>query len=70
MSGGVGVSVPVGKSTNTMGTMTIDIIDATRNAQVWTGSYEQKIPKDALTDEDAKKIVSTILARFPTDSKK
>jgi hypothetical protein len=70
MSGGVGVSVPVGKATDTMGTMTIDIIDATRNAQVWTGAYEQKIGKDALTDEDAKKIVSTILARFPTDSAK
>jgi hypothetical protein len=70
MSGGVGMSVPVGKSTEMMGTMTIDVIDAARNAQVWTGSYEQKIPKDALTDESAKQIVTTILARFPTDSSK
>jgi hypothetical protein len=70
MSGGVGVSIPVGATKNTMGTMTIDIVDAARNAQVWTGTYERKVESEGLSDETANKIVTTILSRFPTDSKK
>ncbi len=70
MSGGVGMSIPVGKTKNTMGTMTIDIIDAARNAQVWTGSYEQKVESEGVSEETTNKIVTTILERFPIDSKK
>jgi hypothetical protein len=70
MSGGVGMSIPVGKTKNTVGTMTIDIIDATRNAQVWTGTYERKVEPEGVSDENANKIVTTILERFPPDSKK
>jgi hypothetical protein len=70
MAGGVGVSVPVGATKNTMGAMTIDIIDGTRNAQVWTGSYEQKVPQAGMSDDAAKKLVDTILARFPGDTPK
>src|SRR5215831_4712383 len=33
----VGASVPVGKHSEVAAAMTIDIIDAKRNAQVWTG---------------------------------
>jgi hypothetical protein len=70
MSGGVGMSIPVGKTKDTMGTMTIDIVDAARNAQVWTGTYEQTVESEGLSDASANKIVTTILARFPTDAKK
>jgi len=70
MAGGVGVSIPVGATKNMMGTMTIDIVDAARNAQVWTGSYEQKVEPAGVSDETANKIVSTILARFPNDPAK
>jgi hypothetical protein len=70
MAGGVGVSVPVGATKNTMGAMTIDIIDGTRNAQVWTGTYEQKVPQAGMSDDAAKKFVDTILARFPGDTPK
>jgi len=70
MSGGVGLSIPVGKSKNMVGTMTIDIIDAARNAQVWTGSYEQKVDAEGMSDESTNKLVATILERFPNDPKK
>jgi len=70
VSGGVGLSIPLGKRTNTMVTMTIDIIDTARNAQVWTGSYEERMPVGPLSDADANKLVTTILARFPTDASK
>jgi hypothetical protein len=70
VGGGVGLSIPVGKTKNMMGTMTIDIVDAARNAQVWTGSYEQKVEAEGVSDETANKIVSTILARFPNDPPK
>jgi Domain of unknown function (DUF4136) len=53
-----------------MGTMTIDIIDAARNAQVWTGTYEQKVKDAGMSDEEANKLVTTILSRFPGDAPK
>jgi Domain of unknown function (DUF4136) len=65
--GGVGFSIPIGKRTNMMGAMTIDIIDVPRNAQVWTGSYEDRVEDGGLSDASAGKLVTTILARFPTD---
>jgi Domain of unknown function (DUF4136) len=68
--GSVGVSIPVGATKNLMGTMTIDIIDGARNAQVWTGSYEQKVQGENISDEDANRIVSIILTYFPHDPPK
>jgi Domain of unknown function (DUF4136) len=70
MAGGVGLSIPVGKTQETMGAMTIDIIDAARNAQVWTGTYEQKVKEAGMSDEEATKLVATILSRFPVDASK
>jgi hypothetical protein len=70
VGGGVGLSIPIGKRTNLMGAMTIDIVDAARNAQVWTGSYEDKVEGDGISDATAQKLVNTILARFPTDTTK
>jgi hypothetical protein len=67
MGGGVGLSIPVGKTKNLMGAMTIDVIDSAKNAQVWTGSYEQQVASDGLSDENANKIATTILSRFPND---
>ncbi len=70
VAGGVGFTIPVGKTRNMMGTMTIDIVDSVRNAQVWTGSYEQPVEAEGISDESATTFVSTILARFPTDPPK
>jgi hypothetical protein len=61
----VGASVPVGKNTEIAAAMTIDIIDAKRNAQVWTGSYETIVTHLDITDTEANTLVSTILAKYP-----
>src|SRR5262249_53738027 len=65
VGGAVGASVPVGKHTEIAGAMTIDIIDAGRNAQVWTGSYEAIVAHLDITDTEANTLVSTILAKYP-----
>lgn len=70
IGGGLGVSIPVGKTRNKMSTMTIDIIDGARNAQAWTGSYEEKVEADGISDASANTMVATILARFPNDPPK
>jgi hypothetical protein len=61
------VSIPIGKHTDVVGAMTIDMIDTVRNSQVWTGSYEDKVEAAGLSDANAQKLVTTILARFPPD---
>ena len=65
VAGGVGLSIPIGKRTNTVGAMTIDIIDSQRNSQVWTGFYEAVLKEETLSDADAKRLAETILAKFP-----
>jgi Domain of unknown function (DUF4136) len=69
VGGGVGLSIPIGKRTNTVGTMTIDIIDTARNAQVWTGTYEDLVATENVDDAAVANLVNTILNRFPTDKK-
>ena len=64
-SGSVGVSVPVGKRTETTGILTIDVIDPKRNAQVWTGTYEGKLFSDQLSEENTKLWVGYVLEKFP-----
>lgn len=63
--GGVGLSIPIGKRTNTVGGLSIDIVDAKRNAQVWTGFHESALKGDVLSDADAAKLANTILEKFP-----
>jgi hypothetical protein len=66
VGGGVGLSFPVGKRTNLVGAMAIDIIDAKRNSQVWTGAYEAQVAAADVSDQDAQKLVATILEKFPS----
>jgi hypothetical protein len=66
VGGGVGVSFPIGKRHIMAGTLTLDIIDAGRNAQVWTGSYESRVEADELAESTAQKLVSTVLEKFPS----
>ncbi|HTE40942.1 MAG TPA: DUF4136 domain-containing protein [Steroidobacteraceae bacterium] len=63
--GGVGLSIPLGKRSETAAAMTIDIIDGVRAQQVWTGASERRVKGDTLSDEDAKAMVDTILQTFP-----
>ena len=65
VGGGVGLSIPVGKRTESAATMTIDFVDPTRKSQVWTGTYEDVLSTKDATDADVERLVTTILAKFP-----
>jgi hypothetical protein len=65
VGGGVGLSVPVGKRNESVAALTLDIVDAARNAQVWTAAYELPLKDKDLSDAEAKKLVDTVLAKYP-----
>lgn len=65
VGGGLGVSLPIGKSKAMNGTFTLDVIDAARNAQVWSGSLDASFNSAELTDAEAKAVVEKVLARYP-----
>jgi hypothetical protein len=65
VGGGVGLSIPVGKRNESVAALTVDIIDAARNAQVWTASYEEKLKDKDVSDAEAQTLVSTVLAKYP-----
>lgn len=65
VGGGVGLSIPVGKRTESIGAMTVDVVDPRRKAQIWTGSYESKVEPGEISEEDAQRLVSTVLEKYP-----
>ncbi|MBC7985015.1 MAG: DUF4136 domain-containing protein [Candidatus Obscuribacterales bacterium] len=65
IGGGVGVSLPVGKKVQHMAALTLDIVDAARVAQVWTGAYESVIDAPELTEAMAYQLVTEVLAKYP-----
>lgn len=65
IGGGIGVSLPIGKRNQQSGTFTIDVIDAARNAQVWSGSLDASFAKAELNDDEARETVAKVLERFP-----
>lgn len=65
VGGSVGLSIPVGTLTTKVGSMTIDIVDVARNAQVWTGTYEDTMSEPP-TDADVNRFVAAILAKYPS----
>lgn len=69
VGGGIGVSLPVGKRNETVGAMTVDVIDATRNEQVWTGSYEMIVSEKGATDADVQTMTDAIMAKYPVSGK-
>ena len=68
VGGGIGVSIPVGRRNEYSGTFTLDVIDAAKNAQVWSGSIDASFKAAELTEEEAKDAVATVLAKFPDAS--
>ena len=65
IGGGIGVSLPIGKRNQQSGTFTIDVIDAAKNAQVWSGSIDASFAKAELNDDEAREVVAKVLERFP-----
>jgi hypothetical protein len=65
IGGGIGVSLPIGKRNQQSGTFAIDVIDAKKNAQVWSGSIDGSFSKAELNEDDAREVVAKVLERFP-----
>lgn len=65
IGGGIGVNLPIGKRNQQSGTFTIDVIDAAKNAQVWSGSLDASFAKAELNDDEAREVVTKVLERFP-----
>ena len=68
IGGGIGVSLPVGRRDSRAGTLTVDIIDANKKAQIWSGSLDASFSAEELTQEEAQEWVATILEEFPNRS--
>jgi hypothetical protein len=65
MRGGIGVSVPIGRHKEQVGTFTLDIVDVAQNAQIWSGSVDVAVQAREVSDEEADEAVRLILAEFP-----
>jgi hypothetical protein len=70
VGGGVGISLPIGKRREIAGTMSVDVFDAARKAQIWTGSLDTTFQKPDLTPEDATRVAGEILKKFPNRGQK
>lgn len=63
--GGIGVSLPIGSHKEQAGTFTLDVVDATQNAQIWSGAVDVAIQARQISDEEADEAVRLILEKFP-----
>lgn len=69
VGGGIGISLPIGKRNEGAGTLTLDIIDSSRNAQIWSGSVDAQFKAAEPSEEECAAIVKKILAEFPDRAK-
>lgn len=68
--GGIGVSLPIGRHKEQVGTFTLDVVDAAQNAQIWSGTVDVAIQAKQISDEEADKAVRLILEKFPDRASK
>lgn len=65
VGGGIGVTLPIGKRNEQAGTFTIDIVDAAKNAQVWSGSLDASFLKAEPNEDEMREIVAAVLEKYP-----
>ncbi|MFO7304350.1 MAG: DUF4136 domain-containing protein [Gammaproteobacteria bacterium] len=65
MGGGIGVSLPIGRQDRYRATLTLDVVDTAKNAQIWSGALDVSLSEPELSEEAARAIVAEILAHFP-----
>jgi uncharacterized protein DUF4136 len=63
--GGVGVSLPIGRHKEQVGSFTLDVVDVAQQAQIWSGSLDVGFRAGEISEQDANEAVRTILAKFP-----
>lgn len=68
IGGGIGVSLPIGKRKEQAGTFVIDIVDAAKNAQVWSGAVDASFLKAEPSDDEIREIVAKVLQQYPAPS--
>lgn len=68
IGGGIGISLPVGRRDSHGGTLTVDVVDAKKKAQIWSGSIDATFGAAELTDEEAQELVAMILEQFPNSA--
>jgi hypothetical protein len=69
VGGGVGVSLPLGKRNETVAALTVNVIDSTRNEQVWVGASEVVLKGKEATDADIQTLTDRIMAKYPASGK-
>lgn len=65
VGGGIGVSLPIGRRAGFTGTFTLDVIDAAKNAQVWSGAMDVELAQAELSDEEARQLAEEVLSAYP-----
>jgi hypothetical protein len=65
IGGGIGVSLPVGKQDRYGGTLALDVIDVTSNAQIWSGALDLAFAHAELSEDEVREAVKVILAQYP-----
>ena len=68
--GGIGVSVPIGRHKEQVGTFTLDVVDVAQNAQIWSGTVDVAYQAGEVSEEDAAEAVRVILQEFPDHAAK
>jgi hypothetical protein len=64
---GIGFTLPIASYARGKVALTIDLVDAARRQQVWSGTLEDALPLTP-TDEDIARAVAAILAKMPPGS--
>jgi hypothetical protein len=65
VGGGIGISLPIGQRAGFTGTFTLDVIDAAKNTQVWTGSIDADLREADISDSEAQQLAEQVLGEFP-----
>ncbi|HVF16352.1 MAG TPA: DUF4136 domain-containing protein [Steroidobacteraceae bacterium] len=65
IGGGIGVSLPIGQKSGFTGTFALDVIDAAKSAQVWSGTLEAELAAAEVTEEEARDLASEVLSAYP-----
>ena len=68
--GGIGVSLPIGRHKEQVGTFTLDVVDVAQNAQIWSGTVDVAYQAGEVSEEDAAEAVRVILQEFPDHAAK
>jgi uncharacterized protein DUF4136 len=68
--GGIGVSLPIGRHKEQIGTFTLDVVDVAQNAQIWSGTVDVGIQASQISDQEADEAVRLILAKYPDRASK